>query len=50
MAARRADQRVFKAGSTPIIARTGRNLGSGLGRSANRTQRLPRRWFSSAVL
>ena len=50
IAARRVDQRAFKAGPTPTISRTGRNRKSGLGRSANRTPRPARRWFSNAVL
>ena len=35
--ARRVDQRLFSRGSTPIISRIGRFVGSVLGRSANRT-------------
>ena len=37
MSARRVDHRVFSAGSTPTISRTGRFRGSWSGRSANRT-------------
>ena len=39
MLARRADQRRFRAGSTPTISRIGRSRGSPSARSANRTPR-----------
>ena len=40
----------IQAGLTPTISRTGRFRGSWFGRSANRSPRLSRRWFSRAVL
>ena len=40
MLARRADQRRFRAGSTPTISRIGRSRGSPSARSAKRTPRL----------